>query len=105
MRTIARVDRNHVEIKTAFEKLGFQTKNVSQLKGFCDLCVSKRGRTFLIEIKDGDKPKSKKALTEAEREFHDRWDDTVYIIETIEQVVEFDKMAREKPNFQGRRNK
>tara|TARA_R110002124_G_scaffold66841_6_gene181707 strand:- start:4235 stop:4552 length:318 start_codon:yes stop_codon:yes gene_type:complete len=105
MRTAARVDINHQEIKLAFEKLGFATKNVSQLKGFCDLCVSHDDRTFLIEIKDGEKSPSARRLTEAEQIFHDRWQDTVYIITSIEDVVTFVKMAREKPHFQGRRNK
>jgi hypothetical protein len=105
MRTGARKDANHNEIQRCFEKMGYSVKDVSQLPGFCDLVIGKPNFTKLIEIKDGSKPPSKRVLTPAEQDFHNYWNDEVAIIESIEDVVAFDKAAREKPNFQGRRNK
>jgi hypothetical protein len=39
----------------------------------------KRGRNYLIEIKDGSKPPSKRKLTSDEQEWHDTWRGTVYV--------------------------
>lgn len=91
MRTAARTDSNHAEISNCFKAFGFSVKDVSRLKGFCDIVVAKNGRTYLVEIKDGSKPRSKQKLTEKEQDFHDSWNDEVYIITSIEDVQNFNK--------------
>ena len=91
MRTAARTDGNHKEIMAAFRKLGFSVKDVSQLKGFCDLAVARNNCTYLVEVKDGQKPPSKRRLTPEENEFHNNWNDKVYVIESLEDVIEFYK--------------
>lgn len=101
MRRAARVDSNHGEVGRAFRKLGYSTKDVSQLKKFCDWVVAKNNRSFLIEVKDGDLEPARRKLTPGEKEFHDYWEDEVYIIESLEDVVEFDKSVREMAHFQG----
>ena len=44
------------------------------------------GRTWLVEIKDGDKYPSQRKLTEAQVKFHAEWQAKIYIIETVEQA-------------------
>ncbi len=101
MRRAARVDANHSEIKACFLKLGYSVKDVFQIPNFCDLAISKNNRTFLIEVKDSTKPPSKRKLTPGEQEFHAAWEDEVYIIKSLEDVVAFDKSVREMAHFQG----
>jgi hypothetical protein len=55
-------------------------------KGFPDLTVGFRGKTFLLEIKDPDQPISKRRLTKDETLFHEKWSGHVAVVETIEQA-------------------
>lgn len=87
-----RVDANQPKIVEAFRKLGFKVAHTHTIgKGFPDIVVSRRGKTKLIEIKDGAQPPSKRKLTPDEEKFHQEWDDHIPIIETEEDVVSFAK--------------
>ena len=60
-------------------------------KGFPDIVVGYKGKNYLFEIKDGDKPKSATKLTESERKFHNGWNgqiDVVYSFNDILNVLE-----------------
>ncbi len=82
-------DANQAEIVKAFRKAGASVKIVSQVRGFVDLVVGLAGVTELVEVKDPDKPKSARKLTEPEQKF---WDEhqgkSPVLIETVDDVME-----------------
>jgi Holliday junction resolvase len=54
MRRAARVDANHVEIVSAFRKLGCSVLSLAGIgKGVPDLLVAVQGITWLVEVKSG----------------------------------------------------
>lgn len=93
MKRAARVDRNQPEIVELFRKLGWTVLILSQLKNCCDICVSKNGRTIMIEIKDGEKKPSQQKLTEGEIKFKDNWQGEYALVNCIDQVIEINKGA------------
>lgn len=86
MRYAARVDENHQEIIDAFRAHGFYVLDISKLKNCCDLMVSKNLQTIAIEIKDGNKPRSKQRLTEGETIFKEKWQGCYAIVTCIKDV-------------------
>ena len=87
MRRAARIDDNQKEIIAAFRKAGCSVKPVHTIKGFVDIIVGLNGRNILVEIKDGNKPKSARKLTTAESEFHKQWKGQVCIVESVADVA------------------
>ena len=87
MRRAAKVDANHVEITAALRGIGATVKPTHQLKGFVDLVVGFRGKNYLFEIKDGSKPPSARKLTGKEQEFHDTWNGSVCIVESVQDAL------------------
>lgn len=73
MRRAAKKDANHNEIAKEFERLGWIVLDLSQLKNCCDMAVTKEGRTFMVEVKDGSKPPSQRKLSEGEEKFKTKW--------------------------------
>ena len=66
---LVRRDRNHAEIKSALLAAGRPVKDVSIYGGLgCDLLtVHVRGWAMLLEVKDGELPPSRRALTDSEK--------------------------------------
>lgn len=60
----AKVDKNQPEIVAFLRSHGAKVRSVAQLKKAFDLLVFYNGQTFIVEVKDGNKP-----LTEGEIEF------------------------------------
>lgn len=88
-RTAARVDRNQTEIVEAFRKFGCSVLHLHQIgKGCPDICVGKKGKSVLVEIKDGSKPKSGRMLTDDEQKFHDEWKGSIVIVDCLGDVIE-----------------
>lgn len=56
-------------------------------QGMPDLVVAFRGRTMLIEIKDGSKKPSDRQLTPAQKIFHAEWSGELHVVESIEQAL------------------
>ena len=54
-----------------------------------DIIVGFHRRSYLIEIKDGEKFPSKRKLTDGEQEFWDKWKGGVYLIESRDDVIDF----------------
>jgi hypothetical protein len=67
------VDDNQNEIVDALRAIGATVRVVTQGGGLPDLLVGFRGQTVLMEVKDGKKPPSARALTPAEQKFFDEW--------------------------------
>lgn len=72
MRHAKRVDANHSAIRDVLRKAGWQVEDLSHVgHGVPDLVAQKDGRLPIwIEVKDGDKPPSARALTADECWFH-----------------------------------
>lgn len=75
MRRAARVDANHTAIVEALRKVGCQVLSLAAVgKGCPDLLVcSPKRRLFLLEVKDGSKPPSKRKLTDPQVQLHETW--------------------------------
>lgn len=82
MKTAARVDANQKEIVEYARSKGFSVLIISQLKNCCDIMIAKNGYTIACEIKDPNKPPSKRKLTEGEQKFRDSWKGAYRIVYT-----------------------
>jgi len=88
MRRAAKVDRNHGEIVEAFRKLGCSVLPLHTVGGGCpDIAVGKNRKTVLVEIKDGTKPPSARALTKDEEKFHGDWQGSLFVVESISDAI------------------
>lgn len=88
MRTAAKVDANQAEIVADLRAAGASVQPLHAVgKGCPDLLVGHRGRTVLIEVKDGNKPPSARKLTPAQVEWHSSWRGQVAIAENSEQAL------------------
>jgi hypothetical protein len=98
MRRAARVDRNQAEVDEALEVMGWLVWPTSQLgNGFPDRVIAKHGRLVLLEVKDGTKPPSKRALTEDEARCHElfrRHGIHIHVVESLEDLQQLDRHAR-----------
>ena len=57
--------------------------------------VGCHGGNHLIEVKDGNKPPSKRKLTDDEAEWHSLWRGRVVVINSVEEAVEWLNGIRE----------
>lgn len=73
MRRAAKRDDNEAQIVAALRKAGATVRIITQGDGLPDLLVGYRGRTILLEVKDGAKPPSARKLTEDEEAFFRDW--------------------------------
>ena len=91
MRRKARVDANHAEITSALRSCGWTVVDTSRLgSGFPDLLAARGGRIELIEVKDGAKVPSARALTRAELDMYDQLITAgvrIRYIDAVEQVA------------------
>ena len=89
MRRAARIDANQNEIVQVLRDVGASVAITSMVgSGFPDIVVGHQGRNYLIEIKDGSKPPSKRKLTPDEQEFFDTWRGTVFIANDVNKALE-----------------
>jgi len=61
-----RTDGNHTEVIEAMRNIGAVVYSVASIPNFTDTLVGYRGQLFIIEIKDGTLPPSKRKLTDGE---------------------------------------
>ena len=88
MRRAARVDKNQQAIIEAFRYRGASVAITSnQHSGFPDLCIGYMGVTVLVEVKNGDKPPSARALTPDQIEFHKNWHGACCVVDSEKDVV------------------
>jgi hypothetical protein len=69
----ARVDDNQKTIVKYLRLHGWYILHTHPLKNACDLICVKNGLTIAVEIKDGAKTPSQRALSPGEAEFRDEW--------------------------------
>lgn len=84
-----RVDANQLEIVKALMAIGCTVADTSRSgEGFPDLVVGYRGVNFLLEVKDGDKSPSRRALTPAQVSFHEKWRGSLSIVMTVDEAIQ-----------------
>lgn len=89
MRRAARIDANQNEIVCALRGVGATVAITSMVgAGFPDIVVGYRGQNYMIEIKDGSKPPSRRRLTDDEQKFHDLWRGTVIVVNNIDEALQ-----------------
>lgn len=88
MRKRAATDRNQSVIVNALRRVGCTVYCTHQLgDGFPDIVVGFRGVNYLLEIKDGHKPPSAQRLTPDERKFHEAWQGSVTVVNSIDAAL------------------
>lgn len=81
----AKIDANQNEIVDALRKSGCSVQILSSVgKGCPDILVGRGGSNYLLEIKDGNKPKSAQKLTSDQVDWHSKWNGSVYVVNSIE---------------------
>ena len=89
MRKHGRVDDNQKAIIALLRDLNCSVISTASLgNGFPDIIVGVGGENFLFELKNPNKPKSAKKLTEAEQKWHEEWREQVATVENIGQILE-----------------
>lgn len=74
MRRAAKVDRNQGEIAAALRNVGATVQSLAEVgAGVPDLLVGFRRQTYLLEVKDGEKPPSQRELTPDQIDWHMNW--------------------------------
>jgi len=87
MRRIARTDDNQQLIVKQLRQLGCSVAVTSMIgKGFPDLVLGHQNKNYLIELKDGNKTKSRKTLTEDEAKFFNDWKGQVDKCESLDDI-------------------
>ena len=84
----ARRDSNHGAVRDALRAEGWTVLDLADLGGGApDLLVGAGDVLVLIEVKDGEKPPSKRRLTPDEAAWHSAWNGRVFIAETAREAV------------------
>jgi len=86
---IHKSDGNQSAILKSLRQIpGVKVLVLSQVgKGCPDILVGYKGRNWLLEIKDGSQPLSKRALTREESVFIFGWTGQVKVVETLEDIL------------------
>ncbi len=88
MRKYGRVDANQAQLVKELRAEGCTVAILSSVGGGVpDICVGYRGHNFLMEIKDGDQPPSKRKLTADEGAFFDMWVGNCWVVTTSQQAL------------------
>lgn len=86
MRRAAKVDANHAVIVGGLRACGAKVLSLAAVgKGCPDLLVLHRGQLRLLEVKDGRKPPSARALTPDQVAFHAEW--PVTVVKSVEEAI------------------
>lgn len=107
-----RVDKNQSALVKAFRQLGIQVTHMHAVgQGVFDLLLAHRWLVVSCEIKDGEKPPSKREFTPAQKEWNARWtglravacnmSDAVCIAEDMKRIVQAVASAGISPRVMG----
>jgi hypothetical protein len=90
LRRAAKVDANQADVVSALRKVGASVTPIHMVGSGCpDLLVGFRGRTVVMEVKDGAKPPSARKLTDDEAVWFGNWKGEAYVVETPEQAINY----------------
>jgi hypothetical protein len=91
----ARVDANQPAIVAGLRAAGCTVAAAHAVgRGFPDLVVGYRGCTYLLEVKDGDKPPSARNLTTAQVKWHGEWSGHVAVVCNLAEALAAVGIAR-----------
>jgi Holliday junction resolvase len=83
-----KVDENQAEIVAALRSCGCSVAITAAAGGgFPDIVCGREGVTYLIEIKDSGKSKSRRKLTGPQVDFHANWRGQISIAETVDDAL------------------
>jgi Holliday junction resolvase len=86
MRRAARIDDNQKEVVKALRKAGCRVLSLAAMHNGCpDLLVYRAGQLYLLEVKDGDKFKSRQKLTPHQVQFHADW--PVSVVNSVDSAL------------------
>ncbi len=90
VRQAARVDANHSSIVRVLREAGCSVLSLAAIgKGCPDLLVSRKGvDSTLMELKDGDKPPSRRRLTPDQVRFEAEWKGRLVIVENEAEALQ-----------------
>jgi Holliday junction resolvase len=88
MRRHPNLDSNQPDIVKALRQAGASVTSLASVGGGVpDILVGIRDVTTVMEIKDGEKPPSKRKLTEDEVKWHNEWRGSKHIVESVDQAL------------------
>ena len=88
MRRAAKVDANQDQVVSALRAAGATVQSLAAIgNGVPDLLVSFRDGMYLLEVKDGSKPPSARALTEDQVRWHAAWGCPVHVVKSPEEAL------------------
>lgn len=90
MRRAAKVDGNHREITEALRAVGASVESLAAVgSGVPDLLCGYRGRTYLLEVKDGTaKDKRQRTLRPNQADWHAAWRGSVVaVVTSVEEAL------------------
>jgi Holliday junction resolvase len=83
-----RIDGNHRDIVEALEQIGASVQSLAAVGDGCpDLLVGRGGRVWLLEVKDGSKSASRRALTQDQREWINWFNGDVHIVTSVDEAI------------------
>jgi Holliday junction resolvase len=95
-RRAARIDQNQVAIVNGLRQAGCSVLSLAAIGGGCpDLLCGRQGVNLLIEVKNGRKSPSARALTAEQLEFLDSWRGTAVVVNSLEEALAMMKVACE----------
>ena len=87
MRRAAAIDANQTAIVAALRRAGASVELLHRVGAGCpDLLIGIHGRNWLVELKDGAKPPSKRALTPDQVEWHEAWRGQVVVVKNVREA-------------------
>jgi hypothetical protein len=96
-RRAAKVDSNQADIVAALRAIGCSVAVTSAAgDGFTDLVVGDHGNNYLMEVKDGSLPPSKRKLTDDQIEFHGSWKGQICVVHLVAGAIGFITAHRKK---------
>lgn len=87
MRRAAKRDANEQPIIEALETCGCSVSQINSDDGITDLVVGRAGVNYLLEVKDGSKPKSAQKLTPPQEVWHAGWKGQKAIVRNVTEAL------------------
>jgi hypothetical protein len=89
MRRDAKIDANQLSIVRTLRQTGASVQSLAAAGGGVpDLLVGVRGKNFLLEVKDGSNPPSKRKLTPDQIIWHRDWLGQVVVVNNEDEALE-----------------
>jgi len=91
MKKYGKTDANQTDIVEKLRRIpGITVASTASLgNGFPDIVVGFRGRSHLIEIKDGAKTASRRKLTPDEIKFKDKWTGCYFVGNSFDEIIDY----------------